>query len=95
MTTKEKNAIKKELLSYLDHEYDDLSTIYALAKAADSTDISINNILFCYAMGIITPHFDVVINNILNLHVKPDKRSVLKIKCEVCGMWLDKLLKDT
>ena len=93
MTIKQKNAIKKQLLSYLDHEYDDLSTICTLIKATELTNTSNNFPLFCYAMGIITPHFDVVLNDILNLNIKPDNRSILKIKCEVCEKWVDKLLK--
>ena len=68
MTTKQKNLLKEELYSHLDYEYDDLSTINRLIEASKKVNFSIPDMLFCYAMGILTTHVEIAI-----IHLFEDK----------------------
>jgi hypothetical protein len=92
MTTKEKNLLKEELYSHLDYEYDDLSTIDRMIRSCEKVDMSIHNMLFCYAMGIVTTHVEIAI-----IHLFEDKRfknkTILDLKGEVCLQWADDFIK--
>ena len=88
MTTKQKNLLKEELYSHLDYEYDDLSTINRMIKASEKVNLSVHNMLFCYAMGILTTHVEIAI-----MHLFDEKRfknkTILDIKGEVALQWAD------
>jgi hypothetical protein len=88
MTTKQKNLLKEELYSHLDYEYDDLSTINRMIKASEKVNLSVHNMLFCYAMGILTTHVEIAI-----MHLFDEKRfknkTILDIKGEVALQWTD------
>ena len=88
MTTKQKNLLKEELYSHLDYEYDDLSTIKRMIKASEKVNLSIPDMLFCYAMGILTTHVEIAI-----IHLFEEKRfknkTILDIKGEVALQWAD------
>ena len=92
MTTKQKNLLKQELCSHLDYEYDDLSTINRLIEASKKVNFSIPDMLFCYAMGILTSHVEIAI-----MHLFEDKRfkneTILKIKGEVALQWAEDFTK--
>jgi hypothetical protein len=92
MTTKQKNLLKEELYSHLDYEYDDLSTINRMIKAAKEVNMRVGDMLFCYAMGILTTHVEIAI-----IHLFEDKRfkneTILKIKGEVALQWAEDFTK--
>lgn len=94
MTTKQKNLLKEELYSHLDYEYDDLSTINRMIKASEKVNLSVDNMLFCYAMGILTTHVEIAI-----IHLFEDKRfknkTILDIKGEVALQWANDFIKKT
>ena len=94
MTTKQKNLLKEELYSHLDYEYDDLSTINRMIKASEKVNLSVHNMLFCYAMGILTTHVEIAI-----MHLFDEKRfknkTILDIKGEVALQWANDFIKKT
>ena len=92
MTTKEKNLLKEELYSHLDYEYDDLSTVKRMIKACKKVNMSISDMLFYYAMGIVTTHVEIAI-----IHLFEDKqfknKTILDLKGQVCLQWTDDFIK--
>jgi hypothetical protein len=94
MTTKQKNLLKEELYSHLDYEYDDLSTVNRMIKAAKEVNMRVSDMLFCYAMGILTTHVEIAI-----IHLFEEKRfknkTILDIKGEVALQWAEDFIKKT
>ena len=94
MTTKQKNLLKEELYSHLDYEYDDLSTVNRMIKAAKKVNMRVSDMLFCYAMGIVTTHVEIAI-----IHLFEDKRfknkTILDVKGEVALQWANDFIKKT
>ena len=65
-----------------------------MIKASEKVNLSVQNMLFCYAMGILTTHVEIAI-----IHLFEDKRfknkTILDIKGEVALQWANDFIKKT
>ena len=94
MTAKQKKQYKKELFAYLDFEYDDLTTINKLIKSSQKVNLEIENILFAYALGLVTAQYETTASLLFEDHNKIDNDLLSRLNGEVSLAWVAKFLDE-
>jgi hypothetical protein len=92
MTEKQKKQYKKELYTYLDFEYDDLTTINKLIKASQDENLEIENILFAYVLGLVTAQYETTASLLFEDHNEIDNDLLLRLNAEASLAWVAKFL---